>query len=259
MEEFALPGRWRIELLPASPYQAAYAPETPIIGFACDGQIGVHAFGGDRRTDFRARPNGLAYVPAGCDVYSASDRGGEYLKITFAAGGRGDWPGNHQFSDAIDREAIAAAEGLRRLLLSSHHHDPLGYERFVLVLQAVSAGFAGGDREHGAEASWMTPRRLKLIDELIESELEARLTVQALADHPGLSTGFFSRTFSAAIGKPPYDYIIDRRMARARALLQDRELDLAAVASASGFSSHAHMTATFRNRLGMTPSALRNP
>jgi len=58
-------GSWVAELLPRNAYQAAYTPEAPIIGFAFESQVGVHAFGTDRRAAFRAKPNGLAYVPAG--------------------------------------------------------------------------------------------------------------------------------------------------------------------------------------------------
>ena len=108
-----------------------------------------------------------------------------------------------------------------------------------------------------AARSWMTPRRLRLVDELIEARLDAKLTVRELAAALRLSTGFFCRAFKASVGKAPHDYIIDRRVSRARALLQSNPLDLSAIAHASGFASHAHMTATFRSRLGVTPSALR--
>src|SRR5580658_5163902 len=77
-------GAWGAELLPRSAYCAAFTPELPSIGFAFDGQAGVHAFASDRKVDFRAKPNSLAYVPPGCDIYSQSDHGGEYLKVTFA-------------------------------------------------------------------------------------------------------------------------------------------------------------------------------
>jgi AraC family transcriptional regulator len=103
----------------------------------------------------------------------------------------------------------------------------------------------------------MTPRRLKLIDDLIEARLDTKLTVQELAGALRLSAGFFCRAFRAAVGKAPHDYIIDRRISRARALLQATALDLKAIAHASGFASHAHMTSTFRTRLGVTPSAFR--
>jgi len=103
----------------------------------------------------------------------------------------------------------------------------------------------------------MTPQRLRLVDDLIEARLDARLTVQDIADTLGLSAGFFCRAFRTAIGQSPHDHIIDRRVARARTLLADPALDLSSIAVASGFASHAHMTATFRKRLGVTPRELR--
>jgi AraC family transcriptional regulator len=103
----------------------------------------------------------------------------------------------------------------------------------------------------------MTTRRLKEVDELIDARLDDKLTVQDLATAVGLSTGFFSRAFKVAVGKTPYEYIIDRRISRARTLCKLVQLSLSDIALASGFTSHAHMTATFRSRLGVTPSHLR--
>ena len=248
---------WHAELLPRAPYRAAYTPELPSIGFAFEGQYGVHAFGSDRRVGFRAKPNGLAYLPPGCDVYSQSDHGGEYLKVTFAWEQDGPQPLARRFGDIIDDAAIDAAQKLRRGLLAGDRVDELQCERLVDVLKRRTACVLSGIATEPPARSWMTPRRLKLIDDLIEVRLDTKLSVQELAGALRLSTGFFCRAFRAAVGKAPHDYIIDRRVSRARALLQATALDLKAIAHASGFASHAHMTATFRNRLGVTPSALR--
>jgi AraC family transcriptional regulator len=103
----------------------------------------------------------------------------------------------------------------------------------------------------------MTPRRLRLVDEFIEARLDSKVTIQELAGALGLSAGFFSRAFKSAVGKAPHDYIVDCRISRARRLLVGTELDLTTIALASGFASHAHMTTTFRSRLGISPGALR--
>ena len=248
---------WCAELLPRKPYEAAYAAHLPVIGLAFDGQAGVHAFGSDRKADFRATPNGLAYVPAGCDVYSRSTHGGEYLKITLARCREDRWPSSRRFSDVIDLLAIDAARQLRRQLLAPHGVDQLQCERFVQTLQERTLRVLGRASIEPAARSWMTPRRLRLVDELIEARLDARLTVQDLADVLGLSAGFFCRAFGAAVGQAPHDHIVDRRVSRARLLLRNPALDLSEIAQASGFASHAHMTATFRKRLGVTPSELR--
>jgi AraC family transcriptional regulator len=250
-------GSWRAELLPRHAYQAAYTPNAPIIGFAFDGQAGIHAFASDRRVRFRTKPNSLAYVPPGCDVYSQSDQGGEYLKITFEREHGEPWPWSRRFSDVIDAAAIDAAQRLRRQLLANSRIDKLQCERFVHALKERTIWALSGISIAPAARSWMTPRRLRLVDELIEARLDAKLTVRELAAALRLSTGFFCRAFKASVGKAPHDYIIDRRVSRARVLLQSTPLDLSAIAHASGFASHAHMSTTFRNRLGVTPSALR--
>jgi AraC family transcriptional regulator len=255
---YAVPGSWCAELLPRHPYQAAYTPDLPVIGFAFDGQVGVHAFGSDRKAAFRARPNGLAYVPAGCDVYSESKHGGEYLKVTFEEQPHGEpWPWSRRFGDVIDPVAIDAAQRLRRLLLAGDRIDELQCERFVQALKQRTVYALGGASIEPAARCWMTPRRLRLVEDLIEARLDAKLTVEELAGALRLSAGFFCRAFHAAVGQAPHDYIIDRRVSRARTLLRNAALDLGAIAQASGFASHAHMTATFRKRLGVTPSALR--
>ena len=254
---FAVGASWCAELLPRNPYQTAYTPEAPIIGFAFESQVGVHAFGGDRKADFRAKPNGLAYVPAGCDVYSRSDHGGEYLKISLTREPN-ELPGcKRRFSDAIDPVAIVAAHRLRRQLLATDLLDPLQCERCVQVLEERLAWVLRITVVAPTAGCWMTPRRLRIVDDLIEARLDAKLTVQELAGALGLSAGFFSRAFRAAVGKAPHDYIVDRRISRARTLVESTDLELTAIAHASGFASHAHMTTTFRNRLGISPGELR--
>jgi AraC family transcriptional regulator len=255
---FAIAGSWCAELLPRDPYLAAYTPEAPIIGFAFESQAGVHAFASSRKTDFRAAPNGLAYVPAGCDVYSCSDNGGEYLKITLPRSPNEPWQCARRFSDVIDPVAIAAAHGLRRhLLLATRGVDLLQCERCIHALQERVAWVTRGTTKAAPAGSWMTPRRLRLVDALIEDRLDSKVTVAELAGVLGLSAGFFSRAFKAAVGKAPHDYIVDRRISRARMLLARTKLDCTAIAYASGFASHAHMTTTFRHRLGISPGALR--
>ena len=259
-------GPWRVELLPRGPYRASYVATRPIIGFAFDPQVGVHAFGGDRRTGYRARPNGLARVPVGCDVYSRSETGGEYLRIVDARddGGRetgedGDGGGgagrDARFGDRIDPPGIAAAHALRRELLASDAPDPLACESLVLALEARAAAVAGRPAERASGC--MTPRRLALVDELIEARLDGPLAVHELADALGLSAGFFARAFKAGTGRTPHAWIVERRLARARALLLRGDAGLARVAAECGFASHSHLTASFRARFGAVPSDFR--
>jgi AraC family transcriptional regulator len=257
IRHFTLAGMWRADLLSRAPYRASFTPEKPAIGFAFDGQVGIHAFGCDRKTSFRARPNGLAFVPAGCDVYSESECGGEYLKITYEQPQSTIWSWARRFSDDIDPAVINAAHRVRQLLLAGTI-DRLQCEHLVGILSERASQMICPIEPKPVAASYMTPHRLKLIEELIEARFMDGLTVHELAAAVDLSAGFFARAFKAAIGKAPHDHIIDRRISYARALLQKPRLDLSTIAHASGFSSHAHMTTAFRKRLGINPSELRS-
>ncbi len=227
-----------------------------MIGFAFEKQTGVHAFASDRKVQFCTQANSLAFVPAGCDVYSQSRGGGEYLTLALVGGSNTESLRTRRFNDLVEPAAIDAAHHLRRWLLACTFRDPLVAEHHALNLAATT--FV--ERHSSARpplARWMTPCRRRTIEELIEEKLEAALTLEELAAVIGLSAGFFARAFKAAMGKPPHSYIIDRRIARARALLRTSDADLSEIAYACGFASHAHMTAQFRRRLGVTPTTLR--
>jgi AraC family transcriptional regulator len=250
-------GGARIELLPRTPYDAAYTPEVAVIGFAFESQAGTHAFATDGITDFRTRPNSLAYVPEGCDVVSRSPEGGEYLTLCMSLAPSAGRSVERRFNDFIDPAAIKAAQDLRRLLLASDVVDPIEAERRISTLCSAVAHVLAGGATASRAARWMTARRLGLVDEIIEARMDSGLTIQEIANHLGLSSGFFNRAFKAATGKTPHDYIVDRRISRARLLLRRSPLGLADIAAASGFASHAHMTNQFRRRLGTSPSRLR--
>lgn len=244
-----------VALLPAAAYAVRYTPGAAVLGFAFDAQAGTHAFASDRVRPFRTRPNSVAFTPAGCEVFSSSPRGGEYLVVGL---GR-DRPASpdEQFTDRIEPRAIAAAHNLRRHLLSRAPTDALEIGREVATFREAVIGTGRSPDRPARDERWMTPRRLSLVGEMIEADLAGRLSVEALAARLGLSSGFLTRAFRAATGTTPYDYVIDRRLARARLLIATTGGSLADVALACGFASQAHLTTQMRRRLGVTPGQLR--
>lgn len=250
-------GNYRIELLPREAYEVAFVPQQTIIGFAFESQSGFHAFASDRKIHYRTKPNSLAYVPNGCEVYSTSNQGGEYLVLKIPNETLQPTSGQHRFSNWIDQAAIEAAQRLRNILLLNIPIDSLAVEFNVSMLKDRVLSALDDAVKEPRMSQWITAHRLKMIDEIIEANLDKKLTVESLANQLGLSSGFFSRAFKAAVGKPPHDYIINRRISRARLLLHSKKLDINIIAHIVGFSSHAHMTTVFKNRLGITPSAIK--
>ncbi len=246
-----------MELLPRAPYEVSYAPNQPVIGFSFEAQDGSHAFATDKKTDFRAKPNGLAYVPGGCDVYSQSSSGGEYLKIVCLKGRDWAWKSEVPFSNGINRVAIDAAFSLRRSLLSCSNVCTLETENLLMVLESCVASMLGNSDQNKLSSKWMTSDRFRQVNDYIEAQIDTQLTVSKIASVFHVSAGFFSREFSKAIGQSPHQFIVEKRLHFARQLLMESRQELSSTAYACGFSSHSHMTELFRTRLGITPGDLR--
>jgi len=103
----------------------------------------------------------------------------------------------------------------------------------------------------------LTRRKLSRVQELIESRLDAGLTLQELATAVGYSRSHFLRAFHATTGMTPHRYLLNCRIERARRLLGEAEMSIAQVAYCCGFSSQAHLTVAFRKVCGLTPGEYR--
>lgn len=242
----------RLSLLPAVAYDVGFVADTDTIGFAFDVQTGSHAIASDRREEFVRLPNTLALTPSGCDIRSRSDKGGEYLLLS---GGSIRLAGDSYRTNIPSKSASVAASRLRKWLLSD---APLDRVETEACLNALAEAGQKPQRP-GKAARWMTDKRFRRVADRIEADLGSGLTVAVLAEEIGVSASFLSRAFSAYCGQSPYDYIVSRRLQRARALIASTGKPLAEIALCSGFSSQSHMTASFRTRLGISPSMIARP
>jgi AraC family transcriptional regulator len=73
-----------------------------------------------------------------------------------------------------------------------------------------------------------------------------------------LSSYHFARQFRAATGLPPHQFVLARRVDRARQLLQGGDdSPLAQVAARAGFSDQSQFTRHFKRLVGVTPGRFR--
>jgi AraC family transcriptional regulator len=100
-------------------------------------------------------------------------------------------------------------------------------------------------------------RRLDNLMTFIEARIETHLTVDEMAVEAGMSINSLIVHFARATGRTPAQYLLNQRLRRARWFLMNRPLTVAEIAFATGFSSHAHLCAAFRNKLGISPGAWR--
>lgn len=252
----AFGGGLAAELWPRAPYKARDAGGPGVIGFAYEAQAGEDAIASDRVRPFRRGANTLAWIPPGCGVFSASREGGEYLVLRgFAADALGhpDAAGR-AVNDAVSPAAVRAAHALRRLLLGGGGDADAAAEAVDVLRAALLLRFGSG---RNAAAGWLTAARLAAVERTVDGRLSERVGVADLAAALGLSAGFLTLAFRGALGATPHRWLLERRLARARAELTTSSKPLAAVAAECGFADQAHLTRHMRTALGVTPAAYR--
>lgn len=89
------------------------------------------------------------------------------------------------------------------------------------------------------------------------SRLGTPLTVDRLAAHAGLSTRTLARRFTDQLGTSPGQWLLAQRLEAARALLEQSNLPVEAVATRVGLASAVNLRRRFRQHLGTTPGAYR--
>jgi AraC family transcriptional regulator len=91
----------------------------------------------------------------------------------------------------------------------------------------------------------------------IEENLGGELRLDELAQINSLSRFHFARSFRESLGETPYQYILRKRIQRAKSLLLSPGSTAAAVAKRTGFSDASQFTKMFRKATGVTPTAWR--
>jgi len=109
----------------------------------------------------------------------------------------------------------------------------------------------------GRVATGLDPAALTRVLALMQDRLAENLSLLDLALESGLSISAFSRAFRHATGITPHRYFTVMRMRQAKALLRKRDLPLAGVADAVGYSDQAHFTTAFTRHTGMPPARWR--
>lgn len=99
--------------------------------------------------------------------------------------------------------------------------------------------------------------RFKVLLDYIEDHLDGDIGLSELAALVGLSVTHFSHAFRAAYHVPPYRYILERRVERAKSLLRTTTDTIATIAASVGFPSQSRFSQMFLRLTGVTPSTYR--
>ncbi|WMI97570.1 AraC family transcriptional regulator [Pseudomonas chlororaphis subsp. aurantiaca] len=146
-------------------------------------------------------------------------------------------------------------DNLMRMMCEQFIHvsDPLLQESMLMTLLVY---MSRKSFEPQVGAGFNLARKTKLID-YVEEKLEGPISIGQLANEVGGSVFHFLRVFKLSFGITPYQYILQRRVERARILLSHTDHSIEIVGFKCGFSSSSKFSQTFSRIAGTSPSAFR--
>ncbi|MDO3411183.1 AraC family transcriptional regulator [Saccharibacillus sp. CPCC 101409] len=126
-----------------------------------------------------------------------------------------------------------------------------------LTLDLLRLHAAERMRGSGDSARFTEDALMARAAEEIEVRFDSPLQLESLARELGLSPVQFTRRFRAAFGETPSRFLRSVRLSRARRLLDETELTLAAIAERCGYENGFYLSRVFAAETGVSPSAYR--
>jgi AraC family transcriptional regulator len=159
------------------------------------------------------------------------------------------------FSDPVVRHLLLS---LRPALAAGPEETSALYADHVVRAFVTHMATAYGELRlpqppRGGLAPWQE-RRAK---ELLDSRLDGAISLADLASTCELSVRHFARAFRQSTGQSPHRWLLERRVDRAKGLLELSAQSLGEIAAACGFANQSHFTRTFTRAMGISPGAWR--
>jgi AraC family transcriptional regulator len=151
---------------------------------------------------------------------------------------------------------------LGKTLLSSlekpHHTSKIFLDHVLQALHCHVVSSYGGVaipalRFRGGLSPW----QMRRATELMEAHLDGNIALQKVAEACDLSVSHFARAFKTTFRRPPYKWLIERRLDRARDLMVNSRLPLADIAVRCGFTDQSALNRFFQRIHGVTPGTWR--
>jgi len=230
--------------------------------------------------------------PRGCEIWL----GDRYLRVKWPIGGIGiydlelrlslrnrspvDWVHYHFPRSVLETLADdLEIPRVRTLQCSFGTSDPVLYRMTEMILPSLegSARFSELFLDHyclllcthvmktygalsdpkRAYRGGLAPWQKRRVMELLTEHLDGSVRLGSLAGECGLSVSHFARSFRRTFGRSAHQFLILKRIEKAKALLSASMCVLSEAALQSGFSDQAAFSRTFKAVVGTSPGQWR--
>ncbi len=159
----------------------------------------------------------------------------------------------------IDAHVVDLVQRLRAQAEGQEDYGAVYVQSLSLTLVSyVTARYGRGTRLlKESRRSQLSSAQRTEIERFIDHQLARDFGLLDLASLVGYCPDHFSRLFKETFRQSPHQYVLSRRIEKAKAMLRDEGVSIAEIAEACGFASQGHLSTVFKQRTGMPPGAYR--
>lgn len=255
-----------VALVPPGNLEVNISPQFDLISTRFELGCGIAAFNSDKLETYSAEPGGFDVVPS-ASSYRSIETAGFFIVLAYkqslASRIMAEYTTNKDV-ELVPGQVQASAKGLtlaqsmRDFFTDRHIGGALYLESLAtLIMEHIirHRSSVSGQLKHLPD--FLVLKTLKRVIEYIQNNLSRELSLNEIAGVVGLSPFYFAHCFKATTGIPPYRYVLQCRVERAKKLLQESSLSIAEIAYEVGFGNQSHMTTVFRKTLQVTPNVYR--
>lgn len=111
-----------------------------------------------------------------------------------------------------------------------------------------------GDGQAQRRCTALPKWRIRRLEEFLAANIDRRISLADMAATVDLSRMHFAAQFRVATGFRPREYLLFKRIQRAKAMMTASRAPLVEVAFAVGFNSQAHFSTVFKRFTGTSPA-----
>ena len=157
--------------------------------------------------------------------------------------------------DEVVSDAFIARMGrsVRPAIAAPIEANELYAGHVMLSLGIYACATYGGMRTPRTGPRGLSTWQERVAKELIEAHIDGTLALRHVAQSCGLSASHFAHAFKASVGMAPHQWLLHRRVERAKQMLDAARQSLSDIALECGFADQSHFTRVFRKTTGCPP------
>ena len=158
-----------------------------------------------------------------------------------------------------DPQICRLMETLRADISAGAPSGTLFGESIVMALSAhVAQKYSSLTTKLEPYRGGLSRARLNRVLEHINANLGENVPLETLAEVAGVNLYHFAKAFKQSVGESPHQYLLRRRIERAKEFLRNPQGSVIEASTRTGFVDQSHFSKVFRRIVGIAPSTYRD-